>query len=507
MTLPADLMNQYATRLQALGLVYAFTFFMADFFQQLLFDRQVLFARPIDWAPGVISITVALSVVVVLRMARLHSRIVIAISLIFEIVGGYGIAAAEFLQPLGRVVSSPWIGLSWVAAWTLSFNVVFPTPPRYAVLAALAAVSSVPAMVGLSLSVFPPAAAPQDGRTIFFAFGFPYILVVIMSYVNARVVYSLGTEVSRARELGSYRLVDRLGEGGMGEVWKARHRLLARPAAIKLIRASQSGISDDARRRFEREAQVIARLRSPHTVTLFDFGVADDGAFYYVMELLEGLDAEALVRRFGPMPAERVVHVLRQMCHSMSEAHSYGLVHRDIKPANVFLCRYGEDHDFVKVLDFGIAKAAHETCDTETALTVANMIQGTPAFIAPEQALGGVDIDARADIYSAGCVLYWLLTGELVFKADTPMKLLLAHAQAPPEPPSARTELPIPPDLDALVLSCLAKDRERRPKSPRELLERLETVVLRQAWTDARAREWWTRHLPSSTESRPSLAS
>ena len=131
------------------------------------------------------------------------------------------------------------------------------------------------------------------------------------------------------------------------------------------------------------------------------------------------------------------------------------------------------------------------------ALTVANVIQGTPAFIAPEQALGGVDVDARADIYSAGCVVYWLLTGELVFRADTPMQLLLAHAQAPPEPPSARTELPIPPDLDALVLSCLAKDRERRPESPRELLERLEAVVLRQAWTDARAREWWKTHLPA----------
>jgi eukaryotic-like serine/threonine-protein kinase len=506
-TLPADLLNQGATRLQALGLLYAFTFFMADFFAQLLFDRQVLFERPINWVPGMISITTALSVVVVLRTARIHSRVVMAISLVFEIVGSYGIAAAEFLQPSGLDLRPPWIGLSWVAVWTLSFNVVFPAPPRYAVVAALAAVSSVPAMVGVSLSVFPQATPAQDGLKIFVAFGFPYILVVILAYVNARIVYSLGTEVGRARELGSYRLVDRLGEGGMGEVWKASHRLLARPAAIKLIRASPSGISDDAQRRFEREAQVIARLRSPHTVTLFDFGVADDGAFYYVMELLEGLDADALVRRFGPMPAERVVHVLRQMCHSMSEAHSYGLVHRDIKPANVFLCRYGEDYDFVKVLDFGIAKASHDTRDTETALTVANMIQGTPAFIAPEQALGGVDVDARADIYSAGCVGYWLLTGELVFTADTPMKLLLAHAHAPPEAPSARTELPIPPDLDALVLSCLAKDRECRPKSPRDLLERLETVVLGQAWTTARAREWWATHLPLSAASRPSIAS
>ena len=502
-TFPADLLNQGAGRLQALGLLYAFTFFMADFFPQLLFDRQVLFESPINWAPGVISLAVALSVVTVLRTARLGSHAVIGISLLFEIIGSYGIAAAEFLQPSGLNLGSSWIGLSWVAVWTLTFNVVVPTPPRYAVLAALAAVSAVPAMVVLSLSQYPPVAA-QDGLTIFIAFGFPYILVVIMAYVAARVVYSLGAEVSRARDLGSYRLVERLGEGGMGEVWKASHRLLARPAAIKLIRATPSGIPDDARRRFEREAQVTARLRSPHTVTLFDFGVADDGAFYHVMELLEGLDADALVRRFGPMPAERVAHVLRQICHSLSEAHSYGLVHRDIKPANVFLCRYGEDHDFVKVLDFGIAKAAHETPDTETILTVANVIQGTPAFIAPEQALGGLEVDTRADIYSAGCVVYWLLTGELVFTAKTPMKLLLAHAHASPEPPSARTELPIPPALDALVLSCLAKDREHRPKSPRDLLEQLEAVAFEQAWTAARSREWWEMHIPSSAEPRPS---
>jgi len=215
------------------------------------------------------------------------------------------------------------------------------------------------------------------------------------------------------------------------------------------------------------------------------------------MELLDGIDAEALIRRFGPIPAERVVQILRQMCHSLSEAQSRGLVHRDIKPANIFLCRYGEDHDFVKVLDFGIAKAVHETSsETQTALTVANLIHGTPAFIAPEQALGGTDVDARADIYSTGCVAFWLLTGQLVFTADTALKLLLAHAHTPPEAPSSRTRIPVPPDLDALVLSCLAKDREQRPKSARDLLHRLDAIPLLQPWTDARARQWWNEHLP-----------
>ena len=251
------------------------------------------------------------------------------------------------------------------------------------------------------------------------------------------------------------------------------------------------------RRRFEREAQVIAQLRSPHTVTLFDYGVADDGACYYVMELLDGIDADTLIKRFGPISAERVVHIVRQMCHSLSEAESHGLVHRDIKPANIFLCRYGEDHDFVKVLDFGIAKVVHApSAETEMALTVPNLIHGTPAFIAPEQALGSANVDARADIYSTGCVAYWLLTGQLVFSADTPMKLLMAHAHTPPEPPSTRTEMPIPPDLDAVVLSCLAKDRALRPQSARDLLQRLDAITFPSGWNETRARAWWNEHLP-----------
>jgi serine/threonine-protein kinase len=500
--LPPDLLNRAATRLQILAWLYAFTFFMAALFMPLVIpaQRRLLFEHAANWAPAVISIAVAASVALAIRSAPLRPAVVLVLALVFEVVSSYGIAAAEFLRPLNTGPS--WIGLSWVAVWVLLFNVVAPTVPRYAVIAALVSVTSVPAMVLISLSVFPPVTQPS-GLMVFLAFGFPYLLVVIMAYVGARVVYSLGTEVSRARELGSYRLEERLGEGGMGEVWKARHRLLARPAAIKLIRSSlaghAAGIPDEMRRRFEQEAQVIAQLRSPHTVTLFDFGVTDEGSFYYVMELLDGVDADTLIRRFGPIPPERVVHILRQMCHSLSEAESCGLVHRDIKPANIFLCRYGEDHDFVKVLDFGIAKVGHQTAsEAQTALTRPNVIQGTPAFIAPEQALGGADVDSRADIYSTGCVAYWLLTGQLVFTANTPMQMLVAHAHTPPEPPSSRTETPIPRDLDALVLSCLAKDREHRPKSARDLLRRLDAVVVRQPWTQARACEWWKVHLPQA---------
>jgi serine/threonine-protein kinase len=255
-------------------------------------------------------------------------------------------------------------------------------------------------------------------------------------------------------------------------------------------------VPEEAIRRFEREAQVIARLRSPHTVELFDFGRAADGAFYYVMELLDGLDADSLLRRFGPVPPERAIYLLRQVCHSLSEAHSYGLVHRDIKPANIFLCRYGEEYDFVKVLDFGIVRAARDPADTNPLRTRENAVHGTPAFIAPEQAMGS-GVDGRADIYATGCVAYWLLTGQFVFTAENPMGLLLQHAQSPPRPPSARTELPIPRALDDLVLSCLAKDPANRPQSARELSLRLAEVEGANAWTQDRAQEWWVTHQPA----------
>jgi serine/threonine-protein kinase len=319
----------------------------------------------------------------------------------------------------------------------------------------------------------------------FFWFVFPYLLVVVMAYVGARVVYALGTEVTRARELGSYRLEERLGEGGMGEVWRAKHRLLARPAAVKLIRpmldaTGQVSVSPDASRRFEREAQTIAGLRSPHTVHL--------------------LDIDTLVRRSGPVPAERAIYLLRQMCHSLSEAQSRGLVHRDIKPANVFVCRYGEDDDFVKVLDFGIVKAAQETVETGLMMTQDLAIRGTPAFIAPEQALGGTTIDGRVDIYATGCVAYWLLTGQLVFTADTPMGLLFQHAHSTPAAPSAQTELPIPPALDDVVLACLEKDPNKRPQTAKDLADRIAAVRIASEWTPQRAREWWDLHQPAKRE-------
>ena len=499
-SLPADLLGQSAERLRILALLYAFVFFMAAIFPMLLVpaDLALFLSGFAYWGPTVIAIAVALLVGLILGSKRLSLSSAMTLGLIFEIAGAYGIAAAEFTDPMvdlhGRA-----LGFSWVAVWTVLFTVVVPMRPRRALFAALATVSSVPVVVGLVIVSGRTMFRPDPGQ-FFFWFVFPYLLVVCMAYVGARVVYQLGTEVKRARELGSYQLEEKLGEGGMGEVWRARHRMLARPAAIKLIRpslAGDCGVSEGALRRFEREAQAIARLRSPHTVELFDFGVAADGAFYYVMELLDGLDADTLLRRFGPTPPERAVFLLRQVCHSLSEAQSCGLVHRDIKPANIFLCRYGEEYDFVKVLDFGIVKGLHEGPQADPLHTGENVVQGTPAFMAPEQAMG-TEVDGRADIYATGCVAYWLLTGQFVFTADTPMGLLLQHMQARPAPPSARTDQPVPAALDRLVLSCLAKDPAERPQSARELSGRLAEIEGATGWTQDRARSWWATH-PTGT--------
>ena len=501
-SLSPELLGQSIGRLRVLTLLYAFTFFMAAFLTSVLFagDRAHMFSDLLNWLPGVASITLALLMWAFTFSRRVPLSTVMNVGLCFEVVSNYGIACAEYLEP-GRLDMNGWIGLSWVAVWTLLFTVVIPTRPGRALLAVLASVSSVPVVIGFMVATQRTTFNPEPVQ-FFFWIVFPYLLTTIMAYVGARVVYTLGKAVTEARELGSYRLVERLGQGGMGEVWRAQHRLLARPAAIKLIRGSGDGdanASDEAVRRFEQEAQVTARLSSPHTVQLFDFGVAGDGRFYYVMELLDGLDLETLVRKHGPLPAERVIYLLRQVCHSLAEAGSHGLVHRDIKPANLFVCRYGGEHDFVKVLDFGIAKAADHLLETGAiGLTRDHGLRGTPAYIAPEQALGAPAVDSRADIYAVGCVAYFLLTGHLVFTGDTPMAVVVHHAHTPPTPPSERSEMAIPPALDRLVMECLAKGPADRPQSAKALSLRLSEVGGLSPWTDERAREWWETHRPAA---------
>ncbi len=296
--------------------------------------------------------------------------------------------------------------------------------------------------------------------------------------------------------VGSYSLIERLGAGGMGEVWLARHQLLARPAAVKIVREASLGGGEDGhlrRQRFAREAQATSELQSPHTVQLYDFGITDGGGFYYVMERLRGMDLKRMVERHGPLAPERVVFLLKQVCLSLSEAHALGLVHRDIKPANLFLCRLGSEYDFVKVVDFGVvSRHAHETTSQ---ITTAGMILGTPAFLAPEL-VSSPTFDGRADIYALGCVAFWLLTGRPPFEANDAVSVLLHHAQTAPSPPSTMCEEIIPPQMDELILECLAKDPSRRPASAEALWERLDRVRVAAEWNQRRARAWWEMHEP-----------
>lgn len=297
-------------------------------------------------------------------------------------------------------------------------------------------------------------------------------------------------------DLGGYQLVEQLGKGGMGEVWRAKHASLLRPAAIKLIRRelmAQLGHkeAEALTQRFQREVQSTAKLSSPHTIEVFDFGKTADGSPYYVMELLHGLDADSLIKQYGPQPAERVVHLLLQVCASLSEAHHRSLVHRDIKPANIYICAVGMEVDFVKVLDFGLVR----DLNTDQRLTTQGSTPGTPAFLAPDFVHDKVD--HRSDLYSLGCVAYYLLTGTLVFEATTRVAMLAAHAQQQPMAPSKRTELPIPAALDHIVLACLAKDPADRPQSARTLAARLADVPFDTPWTQERAETWWRNHLPA----------
>jgi hypothetical protein len=326
----------------------------------------------------------------------------------------------------------------------------------------------------------------------------------LMAFVTSSVIYGLNERIAKAREFGSYRLVERLGTGGMAEVWRADHRMLARPAAVKLIRPnvlSAYGENESSRlvRLFEREVQTTAALRSAHTIQVYDFGVARDGTFYYVMELLDGFDLQTLVERYGRQPAERVAYILRQVCHSLHEAHARQFVHRDMKPGNIYVCRYGADLDFAKVLDFGLVLDRRPTAEE---LDERRGQIGTPAIMAPEQVRFDAPVDQRTDIYAMGCVAYWLLAGVRVFEAETRHDMLVMHAHQRPTPPSRRSGVAIPEALEQIVMDCLLKNPNKRPQSAAELSERLAALGLEGTWTIERMEAWWR----GPGASRPSVA-
>ena len=391
---------------------------------------------------------------------------------------------------------------SWIAVLILASAMIIPSSPRRTLLASLAAAAMGPIAYLFAYLFGQPVPSPG----VVLILHVPNFIWAVVATLPAAMFQRMGRQIKAARELGSYELVEQLGAGGMGAVWRARHRLLARDAAVKVVRHEAMGETDSAvqaqLRRFQREAQATALLQSEHSVRLFDFGVTEEGSFYYVMELLDGRDLESLVKEFGPLPYERVMYLLRQVCHSLAEAHDRGLVHRDIKPSNIFLCRMGREFDFVKVLDFGLVqtrKPDPATAATETLITAQQLI-GTPAYMAPELILGRPDVDRRVDVYAIGCVAFFLLTGTRVFQDGSQMQVLIDHVHAEPVPPSSRLGSPLPREVDTFVLDCLRKDPAARPCDAGALYERIEASNLAGRWSNRQARAWWQDRLPQLAE-------
>jgi serine/threonine-protein kinase len=419
----------------------------------------------------------------------------LTLGLIYLVVYAFGMSYSELAVPheAGTLPRS-----TLVPVLIVMFPLFVPTTLGRAAVASVAAATTGPlAAVAYSRLGGTPIPPPSE-------FVFAYLLnygAVLLALVPTAIMRHMNREVSSAHRLGSYELKELIGRGGMGEVWHATHNALKRPAALKLIRQDAFGTGSGgdyatAVKRFEREAQATAALHSCHTVQVYDFGTTREGTFFYVMELLNGLDLDTLVNRYGPIPAERVAYLIRQVAESLWDAHEADLIHRDIKPANIYVCRFGHKADTVKVLDFGLVKHTGGLLGDQTKLTKLGSTTGTPAYMSPEMALGESVVDGRADIYALGCVAYWLLTGQLLFPEDTAMKMALAHVREAPQRPSERTELPIPAELEELVMAMLAKDPGDRPSSAEEVIRRIDAIRFESDWSWRRAQSWWDKHNP-----------
>jgi len=468
---------------------------IALYLLQRLMQPQIapIFDDPVTRLIGLISVLTAAGLVALRQYDVVTSPTLLRFGMFFEIAVALSIAMVETSRPYNP--SNPLFGVSAVGLWIVVVAAVIPSPPNVRLGLALAAATTWPVAYGINAARFGFTTESWRHTSIWPSMNY---LLAVVAYVVGRLTYGTAREVESDRNLGSYTLMSQIGEGGMGEVWRASHKLLARPAAIKLVKLDASRQAIFAHR-FHREANVIAALKSPHTVYLYDFGTTQDGRLYYVMELLDGISLQTLITTFGPQPASRVVAILKQMCRSLEEAHQEKIVHRDLKPSNVMICHVAQARDFVKVLDFGLAKpfGAGEASN----LTVEGITLGTPEYMAPEVARASRTVDARADLYALGCVAYVLLTGVLVFNDSNPVTLALKHMKTPPVPPSRRTDRPVPPDLERVILACLEKDPNARPQSAREI-ERLLAACNVPPWSEEDADAWWQQHLPATSPLR-----
>jgi serine/threonine-protein kinase len=317
-----------------------------------------------------------------------------------------------------------------------------------------------------------------------------------LATLASKVIYGLHREVREARQLGQYTLEEKIGEGGMGEVYRARHAMLRRSTAVKLLAGD---VSERDLHRFEKEVQLTAELTHPNTISIYDYGRTADGTFYYAMELLDGLSLQQLVEDHGAQPPARVIHVLLQACAALREAHEAGLIHRDIKPENIFLCSRGGLPDVVKVLDFGLVKQI--ATDVSSSLSTVNTIVGTPLYMSPESIATPDRVNAKSDLYALGAVAYFLLTGTPVFSGQTVVEVCSHHLHTVPVPPSQRTGRAIAADIERIVMDCLAKDPGQRPESAEALALRLRACADAGRWNETEAKRWWEE--PRAAPRRP----
>jgi predicted Ser/Thr protein kinase len=374
-------------------------------------------------------------------------------------------------------------------------SAAIPSPARWTFCVSAAAVlpSVVLTYVFHSLRGDPGAVAARETATT----ALWCVVAVSIATLVSKVIYGLRRKVQQAQRLGQYTLEEKVAEGGMGVVYRARHAMLRRPTAVKLLPPGRAG--EHNLKRFEREVQLTSILTHPNTVAIYDYGRTPDGVFYYAMEYLDGTNLEDLVRAHGAQPEARVVHVLRQICGSLDEAHGIGLIHRDIKPANVILCSRGGAADVVKVVDFGLVRDLHGT--EEVALTSERAIAGTPMYLSPEAIRAPDTVDARSDLYAVGGVAYFLLTGQPVFEGRSLVEVCGHHLHTEPVPPSRRAGITIDRALEACVLACLEKDPQRRPQTAHALGDLLAASGVAR-WTEEDARAWWA----SRTSPRPTAA-
>ena len=496
--LPADIVLEQARRSVLFAGVSAFVWSFALTMDAFVLPVFVGIRPPL---PGVLLDTAGAAVMIgvfaVLRLSRSdpHAKANAGIWLVMLNAFFLTLIELSHMEGAAEGLGRP----SWIAIVILTAAVTMPTSPRRTLIGSLVAASMGPVAVTIVYVLD----RPVPPLSITFAYYLPNYIFAAVATLPSAMFQRMGRQIKLARDLGSYELVERLGGGGMGAVYRARHRFLARDAAVKLVRPEALGDTESAAqaqlRRFEREAQATASLKSEHSIRLFDFGATEDGSFYYVMELLDGRDLHTLVKQFGPLPHERAMYLVRQVCHSLAEAHARGMVHRDVKPANIFLCRMGLEFDFIKVLDFGLVKTREQdkaTDVTETPVTGQQQLIGTPAYMSPEMILGRPDVDRRADVYGIGCVAFYLLTGTHVFDGNH-MQVLLDHMHTEPPSPSKRLGAVLPGEVDAFVLDCLRKNPADRPQDARQLLNRINALNLAGNWSSAAAESWWQDRLPN----------